>query len=471
MTQFLEVDNLIMRFGGLTAVDGLSFKLDHGEIHGLIGPNGAGKTTTFNMISGFYKPSGGQVRLRGESISGLRMHEVARRGVVRTFQHSTLFAEMTVMDNALVGTHMPFRPNIFAAIIGWDKDDREGARARAREALEFFGLDHLRDELAGELSHGHQRALGMAVAYASHPDVMLLDEPFTGMNPEETRRMMDLMRRLRDDGITILIVEHDMQAIMGLCDNITCMSFGKFLAEGNPAEIRNHPAVIEAYLGARAMLLEMKDVSVNYGKVSAVRDISLSVPDGAIVTIIGGNGAGKTTSLRAMSGMVPLHKGEIHFDGQRIDGLSSDKIVARGIAHVPEGRRIFPDMTVEENLRTGAFLRRDHDKVARDLDGVFDRFPACANAAANWPRPCRGRTADAGDRTGADVGAAAVADGRALDGPCAGDRRGNRPHHRGYQRTGRAGGAGRTERRTGAGTGQPCLCAGNRKHGTGGPRR
>jgi len=123
------------------------------------------------------------------------------------------------------------------------------------------------------------------------------------------------------------------------------------------------------------MLLEMKDVSVNYGKVSAVRDISLSVPDGAIVTIIGGNGAGKTTSLRAMSGMVPLRKGEIHFDGQRIDGLSSDKIVARGIAHVPEGRRIFPDMTVEENLRTGAFLRRDHDKVARDLDGVFDRFP------------------------------------------------------------------------------------------------
>ena len=133
MTQFLEVDNLIMRFGGLTAVDGLSFKLDHGEIHGLIGPNGAGKTTTFNMISGFYKPSGGQVRLRGESISGLRMHEVARRGVVRTFQHSTLFAEMTVMDNALVGTHMPFRPNIFAAIIGWDKDDREGARARGHQ--------------------------------------------------------------------------------------------------------------------------------------------------------------------------------------------------------------------------------------------------------------------------------------------------------------------------------------------------
>ena len=249
MTQFLQVDKLTMRFGGLTAVDNLSFHVDHGTIHGLIGPNGAGKTTIFNMISGFYTPTSGRVLLRGEDISGLKMHEVARRGVVRTFQHSTLFAELSVLENALVGTHMPFRPNIFAAIMGWDKEDRKGAEARAREALEFFGLDKLANERAGDLSHGHQRALGMAVAYASHPDVILLDEPFTGMNPEETRRMMDLMRRLKDDGITSLIVEHDMQAIMGLCDRITCMSFGKFLAEGKPAEIRNHPAVIEAYLG------------------------------------------------------------------------------------------------------------------------------------------------------------------------------------------------------------------------------
>ncbi|WP_297767941.1 ABC transporter ATP-binding protein [uncultured Roseovarius sp.] len=249
MTDFLEMRDLTMRFGGLVAVDTLSFKVAHGSIHGLIGPNGAGKTTTFNMISGFYTPTAGQVLLRGEDISGLKMHEVARRGVVRTFQHSTLFAELTVLENALVGTHMPFRPNIFAAIVGWDREDRRGAEARAREALDFFGLGDLVEERAGDLSHGHQRALGMAVAYASHPDVMLLDEPFTGMNPEETRQMMDLMRRLKADGITILLVEHDMQAIMGLCDTITCMSFGKFLAEGGPAEIRHHPAVIEAYLG------------------------------------------------------------------------------------------------------------------------------------------------------------------------------------------------------------------------------
>jgi ABC-type branched-subunit amino acid transport system ATPase component len=154
-----------------------------------------------------------------------------------------------VLENALVGTHMTFRPNIFAAIAGWDAEDRRGARARAEEALDFFGLLEHAHERAGDLPHGHQRALGMAVAMAAHPDVMLLDEPFTGMNPEETNRMMALMFKLRDSGVTILIVEHDMHAIMGLCDRITVMSFGRLLAEGNPREIRAHPDVIEAYLG------------------------------------------------------------------------------------------------------------------------------------------------------------------------------------------------------------------------------
>jgi branched-chain amino acid transport system ATP-binding protein len=246
---FLEIRDLTMRFGGLAAVNGLSFVVERGAIHGLIGPNGAGKTTTFNLISGFYKPVAGEVRLNGEPISGLRMHEVARRGIVRTFQHSTLFAELSVLENALVGTHMGFRPNIFAAIAGWDHADRRGSMARAEEALDFFGLLPMAQDRAGDLPHGHQRALGMAIAFAARPDVMLLDEPFTGMNPEETTRMMALMRKLREAGITILLVEHDMHAVMGLCERITCMSFGKLLAEGTPDEIRRNRVVIEAYLG------------------------------------------------------------------------------------------------------------------------------------------------------------------------------------------------------------------------------
>lgn len=249
MTAILEIRDLTIRFGGLVAVDHLSFSVQAGAIHGLIGPNGAGKTTTFNMISGFYTPASGEVLLAGERISGMPMHHVARKGVVRTFQHSTLFGEFTVLENVLVGTHMLYKPNIFAAIFGLDGAARREAHERAVEVLEFFGLAPQMHEQAGDLSHGHQRALGMAVAYASRPAVVLLDEPFTGMHPEETRHMMELMHRLKDSGTTILIVEHDMQAIMGLCDRITCMSFGKLLAEGSPREIRNHPAVIEAYLG------------------------------------------------------------------------------------------------------------------------------------------------------------------------------------------------------------------------------
>jgi branched-chain amino acid transport system ATP-binding protein len=245
----LEVASVTMRFGGLTAVDDLSFRVSGGGIHGLIGPNGAGKTTTFNLTSGFYRPTSGTVRLRGAPISGLAMYEVARRGVVRTFQHSTLFAELSVLENALVGTHMKYRPDLLGAILGRDRPVRREARARAEEALEFFGLLPLASTRAGDLPHGHQRALGLAVALASQPEVMLLDEPFTGMNPEETKRMMTLMRKLRDAGVTILLVEHDMHAVMGLCDRITCMSFGRLLAEGDPQAIRSDPRVVEAYLG------------------------------------------------------------------------------------------------------------------------------------------------------------------------------------------------------------------------------
>jgi branched-chain amino acid transport system ATP-binding protein len=249
MTAILKIESLTMCFGGLVAVDQLSFSVEEGAIHGLIGPNGAGKTTTFNVISGFYPSTGGSVRLRDHTISGMSMHQVARNGLVRTFQHSTLFAEMSVLENVLIGTHRTIRPNLLAALLGTDRERRKEAEQRSMAALAYFDLDRLADERAGDLAHGHQRALGMAIAYASEPDVMLLDEPFTGMNPEETGRMMAITRKLRDAGITIVIVEHDMKAIMGLCDRITCMSFGKRLAEGGPDEIRSNPDVIQAYLG------------------------------------------------------------------------------------------------------------------------------------------------------------------------------------------------------------------------------
>ncbi len=245
----LELTRVSKRFGGLTAVRELSFRVEEGEIRGLIGPNGAGKTTTFNVISGFYRPSAGSIRYRGRIISGLRTSRIAEDGLVRTFQSTTLFHELTVFENMLVGCHLRARAGLFSAIFGADRARRRAAEERALEVLDVIGLAQRRDDLAASLPHGLQKALGLAVALAGAPKLLLLDEPFAGMNPEETRSMMGLVRRIRQDGVTILLVEHDMQAVMGLCDRITVLNFGELLAEGSPQEIRAHPEVIQAYLG------------------------------------------------------------------------------------------------------------------------------------------------------------------------------------------------------------------------------
>ena len=245
----LEVREMSRHFGGLAAVNNLSFTVDEGAIHGLIGPNGAGKTTTFNVISGFYKPTAGDIVFGDRKISGLRPSRIAARGVVRTFQATTLFQELTVLENVLIGCHMRSQVGPFSALLGTSRHAERESETRAKEILDFMGLEDRRDDETVNLPHGHQRALGIAVALAAEPKLILLDEPFTGMNPEETRQMMVLVERVRSQGVTILLVEHDMQAVMGLCDLITVLSFGELLAEGTPEEIRADPAVIEAYLG------------------------------------------------------------------------------------------------------------------------------------------------------------------------------------------------------------------------------
>jgi branched-chain amino acid transport system ATP-binding protein len=245
----LEVRRLTRHFGGLVAVNDLSFAVAPGTIHGLIGPNGAGKTTSFNVIAGFYAPTSGRVIYQGRDVAGMRTNALAALGLVRTFQGTTLFKEFTVLDNVRVGCHGSAHTGFLSRILGTDGAIEAEATARAEALLEFFGLHQLRHELAGNLPHGHARTLGMAVAFAADPKLILLDEPFTGMNPEETRIMMGLIRAIRDRGVTIMLVEHDMQAVMGLCDVITVMNFGSLLTEGTPEQVRNSPAVIEAYLG------------------------------------------------------------------------------------------------------------------------------------------------------------------------------------------------------------------------------
>ena len=245
----LEINNVTKKFGGLMALDDVSFRVDEGEIRGLIGPNGAGKSTMFKNIAGFYAPTSGSIVYRGSNIEGKQPHTIAELGIVRTFQETTLFQELSVFENALVGTHIKSRSNVFSAVLGLDRLKQQEASDKVMEVLDFMGLIERKDQLASELPLGSQRALALAIALVSEPKLMLMDEPFAGMNAEETNHMMDLTRKVRESGITIVLVEHDMKAVMGLCNYLTVLNFGKLLAEGTPDEIRNNDRVIEAYLG------------------------------------------------------------------------------------------------------------------------------------------------------------------------------------------------------------------------------
>ncbi|GAB3033643.1 ABC transporter ATP-binding protein [Nocardioides flavus (ex Wang et al. 2016)] len=247
----LEVDQLTLRFGGLTALDNVSFDIKEGEILGLIGPNGAGKTTCFNAITGVYKPTSGTISFRGESLAGKKRFEITQSGIARTFQNIRLFPTMTALENVLVGADAQHSTGILSALFRLPKHRREeeAGHRRAMELLRFMGLHTKADELAANLSYGDQRRLEIARAMATNPKLICLDEPAAGFNPQEKRVLMDLIRKVRDQGFTVLLIEHDMRLVMGVTDRIVVLEFGKKIAEGTPAEIRDNPAVIAAYLG------------------------------------------------------------------------------------------------------------------------------------------------------------------------------------------------------------------------------
>lgn len=252
---FLEVAGVGVSFGGVQALAGVSFAVAEGSIVSLIGPNGAGKTTAFNIITGYLPPTAGGVRFAGETISGLRPHQVARRGLVRTFQKTAIFPELSVGDNVLTGLHQRARARLRDILLGRRRvrDEEAALRAAAEEVMAFVGIAHRRDETASSLPYGEQRLLEVAIGLAARPRMLLLDEPASGMNPAEKESMMGLIGRIRAQGITVFLVEHDMRLVMGISERVIVLSQGQVIAEGTPDEVRRDSRVIQAYLGSEAV--------------------------------------------------------------------------------------------------------------------------------------------------------------------------------------------------------------------------
>jgi ABC-type branched-subunit amino acid transport system ATPase component/ABC-type branched-subunit amino acid transport system permease subunit len=398
-TPVLEASGLSCNFGGLAAVSNVSFAAYTGEILGIIGPNGAGKTTLFNLITGLVKPSAGEVRVQGQTATGLDPHQVASSGVARTFQHIRLFETQSVLENVLAGCHLQGSSSVLGALArSAAHANREAqAVAQARKALALVDTSLLTREasLVRHLSYPDRRRVEVARAIATGARLLLLDEPAAGMTPEEITAMVDDIVALRNQGYTIVVIEHHMDLIAAACDRVIALDHGEVIATGAPQEVAAHPEVIRAYLGSAkktskppsppeaptsrvAPILELAGVRASYGPAEVLQGIDIEVRPGEVIALLGANAAGKSTAIKTIMGRLRPSSGEIRFAGRRIDGRTTNEIVRMGIGIVPEGRRVFYELTVLENLEAAGSRAESHGPAQSQMEQVLALFPVLA---------------------------------------------------------------------------------------------
>jgi len=416
VSALLQLSDVRRQFGGVKAVDGVSIAIDDGTIFGLIGPNGAGKTTLVNLITGYVRAQSGSIRLGTEAgvtdIARRPPHAIAGLGVARTFQTLRLYRDLSALDNVLIGMHPRLRDDTLRQLLPIRAPGHTQHRIQqARELMQRVGLnpDDHGSRRAATLSYGDQRRLEVARALALKPRLLILDEPAAGMNPAEKDRVRDLMQQLNQDGLTILLIDHDMRLVMSVCRQIAVLNFGRKIADGSPKEVADDEGVITAYLGTEARktashvpgseesdvaptstpstsvaaatpepaapLLEVRDLQVAYGAIQAIRGISFAIGSGETVALIGANGAGKTTILNTLSGVLRPRAGVARFAGIDLTTTPPERIVKQGLVQVPEGREILARLTVRENLELGAWVRRDRRTVHREIEALMKQFP------------------------------------------------------------------------------------------------
>jgi len=407
-TPLLAVHDLSRRFGGVAAVEALSCDIHSGHVTALIGPNGAGKTTAINLIAGVLKPDRGDVQLEGRSLQGLKINERATLGIARTYQTPQMIPELSVLENVMTGGHRFGKYGFLDALWRpWIRGREDQAlRARAQAALERVSLpSNYWNDAAESLAFGHQRRVEIARALAQAPKLILLDEPAAGLNPSETAEIARLLETLAAEGRGILLVEHDMAMVMSISAHIVVLNFGRKIAQGSPQEVSSNDEVVQAYLGVddieaarptttsatagtraasvgaiaaegatASALLDIRHLRAGYGEVEVLHGLSLHVGAGEIVALIGANGAGKSTLLNVISGLVPARAGEVHCRAVLLGRTSAAKIARSGIRQVPEGRRVFRDLSVADNLMQGGY-GMDEAAVRKSIADVYKLFP------------------------------------------------------------------------------------------------